>query len=159
METKYKTLFAQDECAPDAKQYFDKQFEDYFGMSLPQYIEGITPVDGGDIFTYHKHPYRLLHENPGIWTVQIELPQSDLEINIQDDWNTELGQPEQVNLSEYQGDPQIKIDFESISNALQIAKEHNLEVEVLYSAFQSFHSTTTMSISEALEDGLNEWIK
>lgn len=47
--------------------------------------------------------------------------------------------------------------FECIKNALDYAKEKNLEVEVIYSAFKFLKNNPNKNIDEALEFGLIDW--
>ena len=68
-QDQYLTIIEEDECAPDAKQYFHKQFEEHFGMNINQYIAGRTFIDYGDTKVYDISPYRIINEI-GRWIVQ-----------------------------------------------------------------------------------------
>ena len=48
-------------------------------------------------------------------------------------------------------------DLASLKNA--VTEPHGLSVEVLWSAFQYAQSHPTCSISEAIQDGFDEWVK
>jgi hypothetical protein len=59
-------------------------------------------------------------------------------------------------------DDRIDSDLKAILNALDRAKEHGLEAEVVWSAMRNygkFHSSApeTYSVEWAMECGLNEW--
>ena len=49
----------------------------------------------------------------------------------------------------------IEQELDSIQNALERAKQHGLEAEVIYSAMR--HQTISSNIAESLEVGLSEW--
>ena len=50
-------------------------------------------------------------------------------------------------------------EFEAIHSILSKAKEYNLETEVVWSALNSLKNNPTQTIIEAMENGMNEWIK
>lgn len=45
-------------------------------------------------------------------------------------------------------------ELQYISNALDVAKDYNLEIEVLWSALNA-----TGTVKDRMDHGLNEWIK
>ena len=50
-------------------------------------------------------------------------------------------------------------ELEAILSLLSKAKEYNLETEVVWSALNSLKNNPTQTIVEAMENGMNEWIK
>ena len=50
-------------------------------------------------------------------------------------------------------------DLRIINEALQEARNYGLEVEVIKSALNSMKSNSNQSVVEAMQSGLNEWIK
>ncbi len=42
---------------------------------------------------------------------------------------------------------------------LQEAKEYNLETEVVWSALETMKCNSKLTVVEAMQSGLNEWIK
>jgi len=69
----YKTLFEEDDCAPDAKKYFHAQFQMYFKAPLKQYLLGITEIsEGDDVVYYDIYPHRIINEI-GRWIVQKDI--------------------------------------------------------------------------------------
>lgn len=50
-------------------------------------------------------------------------------------------------------------ELEAIHSILSEAKEYNLETEVVWSALNSLKNNSTQTIVEAMENGMNEWIK
>jgi hypothetical protein len=49
--------------------------------------------------------------------------------------------------------------METLCSAFQLAKEYNLEVEVVWSALQAMKADPTQTVEEAIQEGLNEWMK
>jgi hypothetical protein len=66
---KYKVIIQEDECAPDAKQIFKQEFEEYFGITLEFFTSGRVPVDLGDTFVYLWGDFKISNEI-GIWKVE-----------------------------------------------------------------------------------------
>jgi hypothetical protein len=52
-----------------------------------------------------------------------------------------------------------ELDLAAIRNALDEKGMYGLNVEVLYSAFDSIRTNPKRSIADAIADGINEWIK
>lgn len=50
-------------------------------------------------------------------------------------------------------------DFQHIAAALDIARQHHLTIEVIYSAIEFAKSNQTAPIEECMSAGINEWIK
>lgn len=50
-------------------------------------------------------------------------------------------------------------DLKAINEALQEARNYGLETEVIKSALDSMRNDHNKSVFEAIQDGLNEWIK
>lgn len=50
-------------------------------------------------------------------------------------------------------------DRECISGVLNIARNHGLEVEVIYDALLTMKEDSTLGIGEAMKQGLYEWVK
>jgi len=53
----------------------------------------------------------------------------------------------------------IENDMENVKSALIMASEFGLEVEVIYFAMRHLRDNKESSIGEALNYGLDEWIK
>lgn len=54
---------------------------------------------------------------------------------------------------------QSKLDRDWIKFALNEAREHGLEVEVVYDALLTMKEDSTLGIGEAMKQGLYEWVK
>jgi hypothetical protein len=50
-------------------------------------------------------------------------------------------------------------EIKAIHPILQEAKKYGLETEVIWSALNSLKNNPTQTIVEAMENGMNEWIK
>ena len=50
-------------------------------------------------------------------------------------------------------------EIKAIHSILQEAKEYGLEAEVIWSALNSLKNNPTQTPIEAMENGMNEWIK
>ena len=50
-------------------------------------------------------------------------------------------------------------ELTTIHSVLSEAKEYGLETEVIWSALNSLKNNPTQTIVEAMENGINEWIK
>lgn len=54
---------------------------------------------------------------------------------------------------------QLELDMKNIKVCLDAAKQHGLEVEVVYWALQFMKETPSMTASEAINLGFDEWVK
>lgn len=52
-----------------------------------------------------------------------------------------------------------KASFDAVANALDWSKEHGIEVNVMYYALMFLKTNQTASIKDAIEFGLDEWMK
>lgn len=50
-------------------------------------------------------------------------------------------------------------ELELIGVALEIAKEYDLEVEVIFTALEAMKYDSRLTVVEAINFGLNEWVK
>lgn len=48
-------------------------------------------------------------------------------------------------------------DLKLVSDALRLAREHSLESEVVLFALKALQKDNSLSIQDALEEGLSEW--
>lgn len=53
----------------------------------------------------------------------------------------------------------IKKDLDTIFEALTYAKKYNLEIEVILWSLYAMKANPTLTIEEAIQIGLNEWVK
>lgn len=54
---------------------------------------------------------------------------------------------------------QATVDIENLSRALKIAEKYSLECEVLCWAMYALQGNSKLSIGQAMNIGLDEWIK
>lgn len=54
---------------------------------------------------------------------------------------------------------EIDKNYMSIMDSLDAAKEEGLEIEVVYTALKSMKQNPQLSISEAIQLGMKEWVK
>jgi hypothetical protein len=52
-----------------------------------------------------------------------------------------------------------KTTFDLVANALDWSKEHGMEVNVMYYALMFLKTNPTETIQDAIEFGLDEWLK
>jgi len=52
-----------------------------------------------------------------------------------------------------------KASFDSVNNALKWSEEHGMEVNVMYYALMFLKTNPTATIQDAIEFGLDEWLK
>jgi len=58
----YKTILVEDECAPDALEFFKKEFEEIVGESLKEFIESSDKSQGTEYSSVCiKGKYKLTH--------------------------------------------------------------------------------------------------
>lgn len=66
---KYKIILQQDDCAPDSREIFDREFIEYLGVPLEFFTNSRVPIDNGDTFIYLYGDYRIINET-NIWRVE-----------------------------------------------------------------------------------------
>ena len=81
--------------------------------------------------------------------------------NIENPYNVDISVDVDIILDWTTIDSEYEIDknYVSIMDSLEIAKEEGLEVEVIYTALKSMKENSQLSISEAIELGIKEWLK
>lgn len=52
-----------------------------------------------------------------------------------------------------------KVAFDSVNNALKWSEEHGMEANVMYYALMFLKTNPTATIQDAIEFGLDEWLK
>ena len=52
-----------------------------------------------------------------------------------------------------------KAAFDSVNNALYCSEEHGMEANVMYYALMFLKTNPTATIQDAIEFGLDEWLK
>ena len=69
---KYKIILQEDDCAPDAFEYFEKEFKKKVGMDVKQFKQKAKMIDNDDTIIYELDNFRLKNEI-GIHTLQRDL--------------------------------------------------------------------------------------
>ena len=62
MAKNYKTILQEDDCAPDAFEYFEEKFIKEVGMSVKDFKDKSKMTDCGDTFIYEFGNYKLINE-------------------------------------------------------------------------------------------------
>lgn len=60
--SKYELVIEEDDCAPDGREMFEKEFLELFGKSLSSVISSIKPIDQGDTLIYLYGNFRIIGE-------------------------------------------------------------------------------------------------